>query len=267
MRNLNGKTALVTGPASGIGRALAIALAKQGVKLHLVDVDAAGLTDVVAAAKACGTEAVGRHCDLAQPTQISQLVRELLATSDGVDILVNNAGVTYYGRTREMTSEHWNHLMAVNLNAPIQLTRELLPSLLDRNEGHVLNVASICGLVGLGRVTAYTTSKFGLVGFSESLRAEYARQGLGVTALCPGLVDTNLFDAAAHGSDRAANKTPPRWLLVSPEKIAARGVRAIRRNRGVVVMQPYARSLYAIKRFAPRALDFAHRFRRRRRAA
>lgn len=267
MRNLNGKTALVTGAASGIGRALAVALASEGVRLHLVDVDAAGLTEVVAETRSRGVIATGRHCDLAQPTQISALVREHLNNPCGIDILVNNAGITYYGRTGEMSSEHWDHVMAVNLNAPLQLTRELLPALLDRDESHVLNVASICGLVGLGRVAAYTTSKFGLVGFSESLRAEYSRQGLGVTALCPGLVDTNLFDAAARGADRATNKTPPRWLLVSPEKIAARGIRAIRKNHGVVVMQPYARSLHAIKRFAPGVLDFAHRFRRRRRRA
>jgi 3-oxoacyl-[acyl-carrier protein] reductase len=166
-----------------------------------------------------------------------------------------------------MSAEHWERLLSINLLAPIQFTRELLPTLLSRDEAHILNVASICGLVGLARVAAYTTSKFGLVGFSESLRTELSRHGLGVTALCPGLVDTNLFSAAARGVDRGENKAPPRWLLATPELIARRAIRAIYRNQGVVVVQPYARALYLLKRFAPRLLDAASRLRTPRRGS
>jgi short-subunit dehydrogenase len=263
MRQIRGKTALVTGAASGIGRAIALKLADEGARLYLLDVDALGMSKVVAEARRRGVEATGRHCDLSQPQQITAAVHHLLDRLGGVDILVNNAGITYYGKTLEMSAEHWNRLLAINLLAPIQLTRELLPTLLSRDESHVLNVASVCGLVGLSRVSAYTTSKFGLVGFSESLRAEFNRQGVGVTALCPGLVDTNLFAAAPRGHDRQENKLPPRWLLATPETIAARGVRAIYRNRAVVVVQPYARMLYLVKRLAPGVLDLANGVRRK----
>ncbi|MAT70737.1 MAG: short-chain dehydrogenase [Planctomycetaceae bacterium] len=267
MRNLQGKSALVTGAASGIGRAIALRLATERVKLYLLDVDAAGLTRTVDECKRLGVETIGRRCDLTQRPEITYAARYVLDKWGGVDLLVNNAGITYYGRTADMSAEHWDRLLAVNLHAPIHLTRELLPALLDRGDAHVLNVASVCGLVGLGRVTAYTTSKFALVGFSESLRAEYARRGLGVTALCPGFADTNLFSAAPLGTDRQDHKLPPKFLLATPEKIADRAIRGIRRNKPVVVVQPYARALVLTKRFAPWVLDGLHRFSRKKRVA
>lgn len=263
MRRIRGRTALVTGAASGIGRAIALRLADEGARLYLLDVNEAGLTMVVSEAQQRGVEASGRCVDLRQPSQISAAVQHLLATYGELHILVNNAGITYYGCTPAMRAEHWDQLLAVNLHAPIQLIRELFRTLLAQDEAHIVNVASICGLVGLQRVAAYSTSKFALVGLSESLRAEFGRQGLGITALCPGFVDTNLFASATLGTDRKERKLPPRWLLTSPEKIAERAVRAIYRNQGVVVAQPYARLVYIAKRLAPWAFDLAGRIRRR----
>lgn len=265
MRELKGKIALVTGAASGIGRAITRRLAAEGMRLYVLDVNALALTETVAEAKEQAPEVLGRHCDVSQPKQVTAAVEHLLNRWGGVDLLVNNAGITYYGRTDEMADEHWQRLMAINLHAPIQFTRELLPALLSREEGHVLNIASICGLVGLGRISAYTTSKFGLVGFSESLRAEYGRRGLGVTAMCPGLVDTNLFESAPLAANATKAKTPPKWLLCTPEKIADRCVRAVRKNHGTVVMQPYARLLHATKRLTPGLFDVVHHFSRKRR--
>ncbi|QDT00016.1 SDR family NAD(P)-dependent oxidoreductase [Adhaeretor mobilis] len=263
MRQLEGKIALVTGAASGIGRAITRRLAAEGMRLYVLDVNAQALTETVSEAKQQTGDVLGRHCDVSQPKQITAAVQHLLDRWGGVDLLVNNAGITYYGRTDEMADEHWERLMAINLHAPVQFTRELLPTLLSRDESHVLNIASICGLVGLGRISAYTTSKFGLVGFSESLRAEYGRRSLGVTAMCPGLVDTNLFTSAPLATKAAKHKTPPKFLLCTPEKIANRCVRAVKKNHGTVVMQPYARLLHATKRVTPGLLDFVHRFSRK----
>jgi NAD(P)-dependent dehydrogenase (short-subunit alcohol dehydrogenase family) len=262
MRVIRGKAALVTGAASGIGRAIALRLADEGARVYLIDVNAAELPSVVAEAKRRGVEAAGRLCDVGEPREVSGAVEHLLDHWGGVDILVNNAGITYYGVTPRMSAEHWNRLLAINLHAPIQFTRELLPTLMSRDEAHIVNVASICGLVGMGRVAAYSTSKFALVGFSESLRAELTRHGLGVTALCPGLVDTNLFSAAPLGIDRSKHRQPPRWLMTTPARIAERTIRAIYRNQGLVVIQPYARLLHLGKRLAPWALDLGNRIRR-----
>jgi short-subunit dehydrogenase len=265
MREIRGKTALVTGAASGIGRAIALRLAAEGARLYLIDVNAVELAAVVADAQRAGVDALGRHCDVSQPRQVTAAVHHLLDRWGGVDILVNNAGVTYYGLTTHMPAEHWDQLLAVNLHAPIQFTRELLPTLLSRPEAHVLNVASIFGLIAMPRVAAYATTKFGLVGFSEALRAEYLRQGIGVTALCPGFVDTKLFESAPRGSDRDRHREPPRWLMTTPETVADRAIRAIYRNKAVVVVQSYARLLHLAKRFLPGVLDLAHGVRRRRR--
>ncbi len=263
MLSIRQKYALVTGAASGIGRAIALRLAREGANLYLADCDEWGLAGTVSAAKQAGVEVIGRYCDVTHPSQNSRCVADAVARYGGIDILVNNAGITYYGDTASMSSADAHRLLAVNLHAPIQFTRELLPTLLARPEAHVLNVASLFGLIGTRRVALYTASKFGLVGFSEALRAEYGRQGLGVTALCPGFVDTNLFAAAPRGSDRQENKRPPEWLLSTPEKIAACGVKAIYRNRALVVSPPYARLVYFGKRFFPGLLDWANHLSRK----
>jgi len=258
MQTLRNKSALVTGAASGIGRAIALQLAREGVDLFLLDVDQAGLVEVVSAAQRQRVEAIGRFCDVSKSSQIAASVAHILDRWGGVDLLVNNAGITYYGQTSQMSAEHCERLLAINLHAPIHFTRELLPTLLERPEAHILNVASFFGLIGTRRLAAYTASKFGLVGFSESLRAEYGRKGLGVTALCPGFVDTNLFQAAPLATDQQQHKLPPKWMLTTPEKIAARAVRAVRRNQALVVMQPYAKLAHFGKRFFPGVLDWAN---------
>ncbi len=269
MRTLRNKSALVTGAASGIGRAIALQLAREGMDLFLLDVDQAGLVDVVSAVKREGPKygrinAIGRRCDVSEPAQIAASVAHILDRWDGVDLLVNNAGITYYGQTAEMSADHCERLLAINLHAPIHFTRELLPSMLARPEAHVLNVASFFGLIGTRCLAAYTASKFGLVGFSESLRAEYGRKGLGVTALCPGFVDTQLFATAPLGSDRQQQKVPPKWMLTTPEKIAKRAVKAIHRNQAQVVMQPYAKLACLGKRLFPGVYDWANHLSRKR---
>jgi short-subunit dehydrogenase len=181
-----------------------------------------------------------------------------------VDILINNAGVAYYGPTHHMTPQQWQWVLAVNLHAPIQFTHELLPVLLDRDEAHILNLASIAGLVAGGRFCAYHVTKFGLVGFSEALRAEYGRQGLGVTALCPGPVQTNLYRSAACGHKSKQTPTPPSWICTTPERVAEKAIRAIRRDRGLVLVSPLAYLLYYAKRLVPGLLDRLQNIGRRR---
>jgi short-subunit dehydrogenase len=265
MREIRGKRALVTGAASGIGRAIALRLAAEGADLYLVDIDETGLAATVAECRKAGVEAIGKRCDVAEAREISSTIRAILTRWGGVDILVNNAGITYYGRVENMSAEHWDRLMRVNLLSHIQFTRELLPSLLARHEAHVLNVCSALGLIGMPKVTAYCASKFGLVGFTESLRNELGRQGLGVTALCPGFVTTNLFTNAPLEKSASEHKLPPRIICTTPERVANAAVKAIYRNRRLVVMEPFARLLYATKRFAPWILDIIFHLGRRNR--
>ena len=224
--------------------------------LYLVDINEVGLREVAKEARAGGVEVVIRRCDVAEPREVSATVAEIISHSNGVDILVNNAGITYYGRTERMAADHWDKLMRVNLLSHVQFTRELLPSLLARREAHVLNVCSVLGLIGMPKVTAYCTSKFAMVGFSESLRNEFGKLGLGVSAVCPGFVRTNLFTNAPLEKAVEEHKLPPRIICTTPERVANAAVRAIYRNRRLVLMEPFARLMYAFKRFTPWLMDF-----------
>jgi short-subunit dehydrogenase len=264
MQLFRNKTALITGSARGIGRAIALRLAHEGTNLYLVDIDSHGLSETAEAAKQRGVAVKTCVCDLTRLDEIFATVELGLRSWDSFDLLVNNAGTTYYGRTDAMSAEHCEYLLRVNLHAPLHFARLLLPSLLSRPEAHILNVASFLGLVGTQKLAAYSASKFGLVGFSESLRAEYARTNLGVTAICPGFVETNLFASAPHGKDRQSPKQPPQWMLTSPDKVAARAILAIRRDEPLVVMQHYAKLTYFTKRIFPRLIDFANHLSRKR---
>lgn len=256
MRPLTGKTALVTGAARGIGRAIALRLAEKRVRLALCDIDPFGLNATRNDALALGAECHTLCGDLTAAEDLSGLVESVLDRWAGVDLLVNNAGVTYHGATHTMPEEEWRRLLEINLHAPIDLTQRLLPALLARPEAHVLNVCSVLGLSGMPRVTAYCTTKFALVGYSESLRAEYGRVGLGVTALCPGFVKTGLFGAARPEHEGGQTKTPPEWLCTTSERVARCAVRAVERDRSRVVIDPIGRPIHTLKRAAPSLFDW-----------
>jgi NAD(P)-dependent dehydrogenase (short-subunit alcohol dehydrogenase family) len=254
MKIIRGKKALVTGAASGIGRALALGLAREGADLYLLDVDQPGVEAVAAEARALGVEAIAARCDLTQKDQITAAVKLILDRWGRVEILVNNAGVAYYGPTENMTAEQWNWIMSINLLAPLQFIHELLPSMLRLPEAHILNVCSISGLVASSRFAAYNVSKFGLIGMTEALRMEYGRRTLGATALCPGPVKTNLYRSAASGRSKPVPE-PPGWLCASAERVAAKGIRGIKKNQRMVLVTPMAYGLYYIKRIAPWFFD------------
>jgi len=259
MHVIRGKKALVTGAASGIGRAIALALAREGADLCLVDIDEKELHAAAHEAARHGVQVMTVVCDLCSPEQISAMVATMLAGWKGLDILVNSAGVAYYGPTHNMTTEQWRRVMSVNLLAPIQLVRELISVLIAREEGHILNVCSILGLVARSKLTAYQTTKFALVGFTLALRAEYAGKGFGVTALCPGLVRTPMLDVAEKGRPDQRLPEPPDWMMTSPDRVAAAAVAAIRRNKGLAVVTPLARMAWWMARYAPRLMDWISR--------
>src|SRR4051812_46319775 len=130
MRVIRDKKALVTGAASGIGRAISLRLAWEGAHLFLVDINATGLADVAAEARSMGVEVVTRTCDVSDLREVTATVDDVRRRWNGIDVLVNNAGITYYGKTERMSAEHWEKLMRVNLLSHVQFTRELLPMLL-----------------------------------------------------------------------------------------------------------------------------------------
>jgi short-subunit dehydrogenase len=257
MRTFLGKHAVVTGAASGIGRAISLSLAKAGCDLCLIDINQAGLAGTVKEVQQLGRTSISLTCNLAVKDDLDGTLDALLASWPAIDILVNNAGVAFRGRSEEMEPSDWERLLAVNLLAPIQITQRLLPTMLARSEAHVLNVCSLLGLCGFSKFSAYCASKFGLVGYSESLRTEYQGSPLGVTALCPGYVQTPFIESVPgpHGQHR--EQSTPRWLCTTPEVIANRSLKAIRRNQGLVVVTPLAQVLWRMKRFMPSIVGLA----------
>jgi len=252
MRALRGKKALVTGAARGIGRAIALALAEEGVELWLIDIDAAELSVTAAEARTRGVEAVEWICDLADPAAITVAVRKLLSAWNKLDILVNNAGIAYFGPTREMSDAEWTRLLAINLLAPIQLVRELIDVLQAQEEAHIVNICSILGLVPFRNAAAYQTSKFGLVGFTQALHGEFAGRRFGVTAVCPGFVVTGMIMPWLSRFPFWVSRTTSR-------KVAARTVDAIRRNKRLVVITLTARLGWWVTRLSPGLAAWANR--------
>lgn len=255
MKQLRGRKALITGAASGLGRHIALALAAEGVDIWILDIDEAALAKTVADLTALGVQAVGKRCDLTKPDEIDRALDTLKAEWGAVQILINNAGVAFYGPTETMTAAQWDWLMKINLLAPIQITRVLLPMMLDQEEAHVLNMCSIAGLVAGGRFAAYHTSKFGLVGFTNAIRAEFGRRGLGVTTMCPGPVQTNLYKNAVSGRADRAVPDPPKWICTTEETVARKTVKAIKRNHRQVLITPLAHLLFQVHRWAPWFID------------
>ncbi|MDA7950996.1 MAG: SDR family NAD(P)-dependent oxidoreductase [Pirellulaceae bacterium] len=256
MKTIRGKKALLTGAASGIGYALALELAMAGADLYLLDIDEEGLKKVKK--EILSTTDVEVHilpCDLSDEEAITKANQKIIDSWGKIDLLINNAGICYYGPAMNMTAKQWQKIVAVNLNAPIQMTHQWLPVLMRRPEAHIVNVASVFGLLATRRCALYHATKFGLVGFSKAIRAEVGNQ-IGVSTICPGMVRTNLFSNTPSGIKGKETPLPPTFISVSSEYVAKTIIKAIRKNRHLVVITWFAKLLFFTERFFPSVVLF-----------
>jgi NAD(P)-dependent dehydrogenase (short-subunit alcohol dehydrogenase family) len=232
-----GKTALITGAASGIGRACAIELAKRGARLGLADIDADGLERIAECIREAGGEVDTFAVDLRSAAAIDTLAQDALAALGPIDILFNNAGVAVVAPLVETSDADWEWLFEVNVRAPIRLTRALLPHMVERKSGHIAITASLAGLMGAPSMLAYSTTKHALVGFAETLRYEVLEEGVHVTAICPGYVRTNLHRATRYQNDRFQKflDDPPAWYGISESEAARIIADGIERRKPLVV--------------------------------
>ncbi len=258
MKTLRGRTAFVTGAASGIGRAIAIALAREGVNVVLTDHDVAGLESTRDEAAKLGVGATTAVCDLTHPEEITKLLDRLFSASP-LHILVNCAGIALYGQQRSVEDSDWRNLMAVNLLAPMQITTHLMNLLARADEAHIVNMSSIFGLVPVRGLAAYQASKYGLVGFTLAMRNDYHRGNFGVSVICPGLVKTPMIEP--DGPSKIYSKMPriPAWLFTTPERVAQATVGAIKRDRGLVIVTFAAHVMWYLNRFLPGLVDLLNR--------
>jgi NAD(P)-dependent dehydrogenase (short-subunit alcohol dehydrogenase family) len=201
--------AVVTGAASGIGRATALRLARDGFDVAMVDLDTVRLAASHEQIKAFGGQARAFVVDLCDPLAVGSIAREIAVTAGAPQVLVNVAGIGVAATVLETSDEDWTRVLAVNLTGPFLTTRAILPLMLDRGNGVIVNIASVAGQVGVPRRAAYCASKAGLVGLTKAIAVDHARQGIRSVAICPGTVDTEwigkiLSDAPDPAAARAA---------------------------------------------------------------
>jgi NAD(P)-dependent dehydrogenase (short-subunit alcohol dehydrogenase family) len=195
MRELKGRVAVVTGGGSGIGRGLCRAFAAEGMAVAVADVDRASAEETAAALRQGGARAIAVHTDVSDRKSVQDLAERVARDLGGVHLVCNNAGVCVGGRPLEHTEADWRWLLGVNLMGVVHGCHVFAPRLVAQGEGHLVNTASVGGLLAGPDLDVYCATKFAVVGFSEALRAELAPRGVGVSILCPGPVATRLAES------------------------------------------------------------------------
>ena len=258
MKELGGKIAVVTGAASGIGRALALALSREGVRLALADRDEAGLRETLQQLERVGATASLHVVDVADKDAVNALGDDVLQMYDHVDLLVNNAGVSLFGTVAELHTDEIAWLMNVNFWGVVHGTKAFLPALVCRPEATIVNISSVFGLWGPPGQAAYAASKFAVRGFSESLRAELATTSVRVITVHPGGVKTAIAtnariarEADAIAAAKMTREFEDRFLTTPPEELAAAIVDAIRAGRERVVAGSDASRIDLLMRLFP----------------
>ena len=236
MESLVGRTALVTGASRGLGRFIARALAAEGMSLGLAARSEEGLRETAVGVEELGARAVVLACDLSDPEQVEALARRAGQELRGVDVLLNNAGVTetspFHGRDPGAIAG----AVEVNLLAPMLLARHLLPEMVERGRGHVVNVASLAGKAGPPYEAVYGATKAGLIGFTQSLRREYYGTGVSASVVCPGYVaGAGMYADALEATGVAAGR---QLGTTTPEEVAEAVIRSVREDMPEVLVNP-----------------------------
>ena len=259
IRSLQDRHVFVTGAASGIGRATALQAAREGAIVHLSDRNPEPLAETAELiAGTGGRVGLVEACDVSDHPAVAALARRLTEEYGAMDVVANVAGISTWGTVRSLEPEQWRALVEVNLMGPIHVIEELLPPMIDRGRGgHLVNVSSAAGIIGMPWHAAYSASKFGLRGVSEVLRFDLRRHRIGVSLVCPGGVDTGLTDTIViAGVDTASPafqraRAHFKRRAVTPEQAAAALWRGVRRNRYWVYTSPDIRLAHLLQRFFP----------------
>jgi NAD(P)-dependent dehydrogenase (short-subunit alcohol dehydrogenase family) len=266
-KSLSGKKCLITGAASGIGRATALAAGGRGAQLFLTDIDEAGLAQVASDVTAAGgTVRYQGPADVADREAVGSMAREIHVAHGSLDVVMNIAGVSIWGRVEQLEHDHWKRMIDINLMGPIHVIECFVPPMIAAgNGGHLVNVASAAALFGLPWHAAYSASKFGLRGVSEVLRFDLRRHDIGVTLVCPGGVNTPLVGSVEIvGVDRSAppiQKAVRRFerRAVEPERAAEAILRGVEKNRYLVFTSRDIRVGHWAQRLFPPAYEAAMR--------
>lgn len=257
LMTLRGRTAVITGAGSGIGRAIAMSLAQRGCHLALADIDADGLAETVSMLPAHGLRMTQHHLDVADRAMVAAFPAIVMAQHGGADVLVNNAGVALGGTFDMVSEDDFDWLFNINFHGVVRMTRAFLPLLRSSTEARLVNISSIFGIVAPAEQVAYAASKFAVRGFSEALRHELEGSTVGVTVVHPGGVRTKISEnaRAPQGVDTAEvlrrRAAFAKFLRMPPGKAGEIIVRGIEQRKKRVLVGRDAVGLSLLARLAP----------------
>ena len=222
---LKGKVALVTGGSSGIGRATALAFAREGANVTIADVNIKGGEETVRKIVDAGGDAIFVNADVSKAADVEALIERVVERYGRIDCAFNNAGVgNLHFPVGELLEEEWDRVIDVNLKGTMLCMRYEIPQMLIHNGGSIVNTSSVAGLIGSPESPAYVSSKFGVVGLTRSAALDYANKGVRINAVCPGITRTGLFEAYLKETPDAAaqiSTQSPMGRVGKPEEIAA----------------------------------------------
>jgi NAD(P)-dependent dehydrogenase (short-subunit alcohol dehydrogenase family) len=258
MNHFENKVVVVTGGASGIGRALCEELGQREAAMVIVaDINAEGAGQVASAITTTGGRARAAHLDVSRAEDVQKLVEETVSEHGRIDFMFNNAGIAICGEVRDMDIDHWRHILDVNLWGVIYGTTAAYQVMTRQGFGHIVNTASLGGLIPEPMATAYATTKHAVVGLSTSLRAEAAELGIKVSVVCPGFVQTRVHDAATYigikREDAISEMSSSMKMMDAPDcaRVILRGVE---RNKAIITDTALTRLLWWLYRLNPAVL-------------
>ena len=257
MRKLKGRVVMITGASSGIGRACAIAFAKEGCDLVICARRQKELDEVAAEIKAMGRKVLAMSVDVSKEEEVKKLAEAAFKQFGKVDIAMSNAGIAMPGLTPDLEKADWERFMNTNFYGCIHVVRYFVPPMIKRKEGHLIVNSSGWGLMGMPYNTLYVTTKHALIGYSECLRAEIAQYNVGVTTLAAGVVKTDIFvKAELKGFKESARDLATRAPGMTPAGFAKKVIRGVKWNRGLEVITILSKVTWYFKRAFPRTFEF-----------
>lgn len=267
MKTLNHKKCLITGAASGIGKATAVAAAREGARLFLTDINPEALKRTVAEIREAGGHVeIAEAFDIASNEAVQAFADRIHAAHDSLDVLMNVAGISIWGAVENLEIQHWRRCVEINLMGPIHVIHAFVPAMIAAGRGgHLVNVSSAAGLLGLPWHAAYSAAKFGLRGISEVLRFDLARHRIGVSLVCPGGVDTGLVKTLEIIGVDQANPELERLRkrfqrhAITPAAAAKAILNGLHRNQYLVYTSTDIRLGYWMQRWLPSVYEFVMR--------
>jgi NAD(P)-dependent dehydrogenase (short-subunit alcohol dehydrogenase family) len=250
MQDLEGKVAVVTGAASGLGRAMAVAFAAEGMDLALADVDEKGLAETLEGLRPCKTKMLSLRVDVSKAAEVEAFAQRAQEELKGLHLVCNNAGVALTGAVWENTEHDWEWILGVNLRGVVNGVRAFAPRLIAQDEGHIVNTASVAGLISPPGMGAYSVSKHAVVALSEALHHDLRERGsrVGVSVLCPAYVPTGIADSDRNRPSQLGSsiKTPRDGMLrkavnagrQSAGDVARAVVAAVKMDRFYILTHP-----------------------------